>query len=202
MLYFLEHILRPLSDVTGKVVLFYNNYRENGLTSFMKIPVLCTATQPALEYVENKLEVNPDGEIIDNLNEVITAFKRVEIIDQATGIAMNNNHIAGLAGLLHDMGKFTDSFRTYILEAVQNPDHPPKRGSIDHSTAGGKLLYELYHQERRQLNTSLLASYLTSDRFCQLFHFKKMCFYQLMLLISLSDMRNEIHRGSPYLLFV
>ncbi|MEW9701839.1 CRISPR-associated helicase Cas3' [Paenibacillus sp. SI8] len=54
-------------------------------------------------------------------------------------------HIAGLAGMLHDMGKYTHEFRDYIIEAVRNPDSPPKRGSVDHSTAGGKLLYRLFH---------------------------------------------------------
>ncbi|SFS81985.1 CRISPR-associated helicase/endonuclease Cas3 [Paenibacillus sp. 453mf] len=88
---------------------------------------------------------------------VETHLLEVKKLAESIGSKIGAAHIAGLAGLLHDMGKFTDSFRTYILEAVQNPDHPPKRGSIDHSTAGGKLLYELYHQERRQLNTSLLA---------------------------------------------
>ncbi|MEK5060669.1 CRISPR-associated helicase/endonuclease Cas3 [Paenibacillus sp. FSL H7-0326] len=86
-------------------------------------------------------------------SHLLEVKKLAESIGSKIGVA----HIAGLAGLLHDMGKFTDRFRTYILEAVQNPDHPPKRGSVDHSTAGGKLLYELYHQEGRQLNTALLA---------------------------------------------
>ncbi|MBW8351041.1 CRISPR-associated helicase Cas3' [Bacillus sp. IITD106] len=54
-------------------------------------------------------------------------------------------HLAGLAGLLHDLGKFTVEFRDYILEAINNPESPPKRGSVDHSTAGGKLLFDFFH---------------------------------------------------------
>ncbi|GER68667.1 CRISPR-associated helicase/endonuclease Cas3 [Weizmannia acidilactici] len=54
-------------------------------------------------------------------------------------------HITGLAALLHDLGKYTGAFRNYILEAVNHPDLPPKRGSVDHSTAGGKLLFEMFH---------------------------------------------------------
>jgi len=46
--------------------------------------------------------------------------------------------------MLHDMGKYTDAFRNYILAAVNNPSFPPKRGSVDHSTAGGKFLYNLF----------------------------------------------------------
>lgn len=66
---------------------------------------------------------------------------------ESYGEKIGVKHIAGLAGLLHDMGKFTLEFRTYILDAVNNPDNPPRRGSVDHSTAGGKLLFELYHNE-------------------------------------------------------
>lgn len=63
------------------------------------------------------------------------------------GEKIDVKHIAGLAGLLHDLGKYTEEFRNYILEAVQNPDNPPKRGSVDHSTAGGRLLFEMFHQQ-------------------------------------------------------
>lgn len=56
-------------------------------------------------------------------------------------------HITGLAGVLHDMGKFSREFVSYIKEAIENPDSPPKRGSVDHSTAGGKLLFELFHHK-------------------------------------------------------
>ncbi|QUL56059.1 CRISPR-associated helicase Cas3' [Paenibacillus tritici] len=61
------------------------------------------------------------------------------------GEKLGVRHIAGLAGLLHDLGKYTEEFRTYILEAVNNPDAPPRRGSVDHSTAGGKLLFDWFH---------------------------------------------------------
>lgn len=69
----------------------------------------------------------------------------VKAVAESFGSKMEVSHIAGLAGMLHDMGKYTDTFRNYILEAVNNPDSPPKRGSVDHSTAGGKLLYNLFH---------------------------------------------------------
>ena len=47
-----------------------------------------------------------------------------------------------LAGLLHDMGKYSDVFQRYINLAKINPDQAI-RGSVDHSTAGGKMIAEL-----------------------------------------------------------
>lgn len=64
---------------------------------------------------------------------------------ESYGAKIGIRHITGLAGMLHDLGKYTEKFQDYIRLAVQNPDNPPKRGSVDHSTAGGKLLYNLFH---------------------------------------------------------
>lgn len=69
----------------------------------------------------------------------------VMVLAEAYGEKLGIKHITGLAGMLHDLGKYTVEFREYILEAVNNPDSPPARGSVDHSTAGGKLLYQLFH---------------------------------------------------------
>lgn len=71
----------------------------------------------------------------------------VKNLAEAFGDKIGVKHLTGLAGMLHDLGKYTNEFRDYILEAAGNPDSPPKKGSVDHSTAGGKLLYELFHSE-------------------------------------------------------
>ncbi|GBF74459.1 CRISPR-associated helicase/endonuclease Cas3 [Paenibacillus sp. 598K] len=55
-------------------------------------------------------------------------------------------HVTGLAGLLHDLGKLTPQFRDYLWNAVFHPDKAPRRGEVDHSTAGGKLLFDRLHQ--------------------------------------------------------
>ncbi|WEG12329.1 CRISPR-associated helicase Cas3' [Pullulanibacillus sp. KACC 23026] len=65
--------------------------------------------------------------------------------------------LAGLAGWLHDTGKYSDEFRDYIIEAVNNPDHPPKKGSVDHSTAGGKILYNKLHLQDTSVAEKLIA---------------------------------------------
>jgi len=74
---------------------------------------------------------------------------QVKQLAEEIGAKIGIRHITGLAGLLHDLGKYSEDFRNYIIEAVNNPDQPPKRGSVDHSTAGGKLLYDLFHDDSK-----------------------------------------------------
>ncbi|HJV45798.1 MAG TPA: CRISPR-associated helicase Cas3', partial [Bacillota bacterium] len=64
---------------------------------------------------------------------------------ESYGEKMGIKHVAGLSGLLHDLGKLTKEFQTYIIEVLNTPDSPPKRGSVDHSTVGGRLLYSRFH---------------------------------------------------------
>lgn len=70
----------------------------------------------------------------------------VKDLAERSGKKLNLKHVAGLAGMLHDMGKYTNQFRNYIIAATSDSSDPkPKRGEVDHSTAGGKLLYECFH---------------------------------------------------------
>jgi CRISPR-associated endonuclease/helicase Cas3 len=43
--------------------------------------ILCTATQPALDYTERKLLLDENSEIIQNLSDIFEAFKRTRIVD-------------------------------------------------------------------------------------------------------------------------
>lgn len=67
-----------------------NFLKEHGSSSI----VLCTATQPALQFVEQKLEMAEDAEMISDIDQVIDAFKRVELIDKATERAWNTEQLA------------------------------------------------------------------------------------------------------------
>lgn len=73
------------------------------------------------------------------------------------GVKLKIKYLAGLATLLHDFGKATPEFFDYIYTAVHDPDNARARGSVDHSTAGGKFLYDLYHQEKSSSYEKLLA---------------------------------------------
>ncbi|QQE75937.1 CRISPR-associated helicase Cas3' [Brevibacillus composti] len=78
------------------------------------------------------------------------------------GEKIGARHLAGLAGWLHDLGKNTKGFLKYIQEAAANPDAPPRRGSIDHSTAGGRLLYRRYHQKAKTVEDKLAAEWIAN----------------------------------------
>lgn len=77
---------------------------------------------------------------------LVDHLKEVQHIAEGIGEKIGLKHVVGLAGMLHDMGKFSDAFQDYLREAVANPEQPPKRGSVDHSTAGGKFLIEQFHR--------------------------------------------------------
>lgn len=50
---------------------------------------------------------------------------------------------AYLAGLLHDMGKYSDQYNAYLCKAVAGED--VRRGSVNHTFAGVRFLLENYH---------------------------------------------------------
>ncbi|GED28196.1 CRISPR-associated helicase/endonuclease Cas3 [Brevibacillus agri] len=81
----------------------------------------------------------------------------VKALAESIGEKIGVKHIAGLAGMLHDMGKYTEEFKDYIIKAVENPGEPPKRGSVDHSTAGGRLLYQKFHTGNPSRGSWILA---------------------------------------------
>lgn len=91
------------------------------------------------------------------IQSVETHLLEVKQLAETLGEKFGIKHVTGLAGMLHDLGKFSDDFRNYILEAIENPDAPPKRGSVDHSTAGGKLLFHLFHEKNIDKNKALVA---------------------------------------------
>ncbi|WP_337017840.1 CRISPR-associated helicase Cas3' [Oceanobacillus massiliensis] len=99
-------------------------------------------------------------EIDSKIQTVKEHLLEVRDLAESYGEKIGIKHVTGLAGLLHDLGKYTFEFRTYILDAVNNPEAPPKRGSVDHSTAGGKLLHESLHSKeavKRNIYKGVLA---------------------------------------------
>lgn len=99
----------------------------------------------------------------DNAEQsVVDHLRNVQTLAEERGAKIGLKHAAGLAGILHDMGKFSEAFQTYIKEAQNNPQKPPQRGSVDHSTAGGKLIYEKYQGTSYQPLAEVMSNVIIS----------------------------------------
>lgn len=72
------------------------------------------------------------------------------------GKKINLGKTCYLAGLIHDLGKYSFEFQEYLKRAVKNPESVII-GSVDHSTAGGQILYEYCHQPNSNGFQLLLA---------------------------------------------
>lgn len=97
-----------------------------------------------------------DGEI----QTVQDHLEGVSLLSEKFGKKVGVENLAGIAGLLHDLGKNTEEFKSYIEEAVKNPDNPPAKGSVDHSTAGGMLLYKLFHNKHNNSWEKLTSEWI------------------------------------------
>lgn len=70
------------------------------------------------------------------------------------GKSVNLSKTAELAGFLHDLGKFSNAFKSYLIDVVI---HQKKIAPhIDHSTAGAKYLYERFGQSDNIFQTYLI----------------------------------------------
>ena len=66
---------------------------------------------------------------------------------------------AHLIGILHDLGKCTAEFSTYLEWCREHPGDFSRRGTVDHASAGGQLLHRRYgrHSEDGQLAADMMA---------------------------------------------
>lgn len=96
-----------------------------------------------MEYIAHIRQ--KDGKV-QTVQEHLTG---VQQLCEQYGDKIGMKYLAGLSGLLHDLGKYTKEFKEYIQEAVENPDMPPRKGSVDHSTAGGRLVYQRYYNTQK-----------------------------------------------------
>lgn len=89
---------------------------------------------------------------------LVEHLRGVQQIAEQFGEKIGLKHVAGLAGLLHDLGKYTDAFQNYIHQAAFHPERSEKkRGEVDHSTAGGRLLFSMLHTSENTFYEKLLA---------------------------------------------
>lgn len=69
----------------------------------------------------------------------------VSIMAKEYGSKISLSATSELIGILHDMGKETKIFDSYIHYCSMNPNDKSLRGTINHSTAGAKFIYDNFY---------------------------------------------------------
>lgn len=68
----------------------------------------------------------------------------VAVLCEQFGAKIGLPHTAKLIGNIHDMGKTTEEFNTYIHYSAAHPEDKAEKGKIDHSTAGARFVFDKY----------------------------------------------------------
>lgn len=85
-------------------------------------------------------------------------LETVSLLAKEYGKKAGFQSMAQLSGLLHDMGKNTQAFSTYIENAVKETGEPLEK--IDHSTAGAKYLFENYYVDVPKTEEDAIANFV------------------------------------------
>lgn len=79
----------------------------------------------------------------DEIQSVCMHCRRTAEYASAAMQTVGLSQSAYLAGLLHDMGKYTDAFRNYLIRRTNGEN--VRTGSVNHTFAGVRFLLEGYH---------------------------------------------------------
>lgn len=71
-------------------------------------------------------------------------LRHVAGLMSASAEAAGLSSTAYLIGILHDLGKCSEAFAEYLSWSHAHPGDYSRRGSVDHSSAGGQLLMQRY----------------------------------------------------------
>jgi len=77
-------------------------------------------------------------------------LKNVALLTSKNAKSIGLEKLGYLLGLLHDCGKYTQIFDQYLERAVCDPKNA-KRGSVNHTTSGAKLIFDNYHNQPDKL---------------------------------------------------
>lgn len=95
---------------------------------------------------------------IKNSERKQTIEKHLNNVSECTSTALASLHLTNLGkicGLLHDMGKFSPEFQTYIRQ-----EEKYAKGSVNHSAAGASYIYQKFYQTAESIWEKLTAQLL------------------------------------------
>ena len=95
-------------------------------------------------HIERKRLLFPAHLRDDGIIQTVAQHCRetAEIASKALG-PLGLSTMAKMAGLMHDAGKTTDKYKTYITEAAAG--RPVRRGSVNHTFAGVQYMLKTFH---------------------------------------------------------
>jgi CRISPR-associated endonuclease/helicase Cas3 len=101
--------------------------------------------------------INP---ITSGKQSVKEHLENVSHLSMEYGAKISLEATCKLIGILHDMGKETKKFDAYIKYSAEHPQDKSLRGTINHSTAGAKYIYDTFYKSNdpyEQLTAQLMA---------------------------------------------
>lgn len=90
----------------------------------------------------------------------------VSKISMENGAKISLGATGELTGMLHDIGKGTEKFNAYLHYCLANPKDKSLRGSVDHSTAGAKFIYDNFYSTNDSDPYKKLAAQIISLAIC------------------------------------
>lgn len=78
------------------------------------------------------------------VQSVAEHLQNVSTMSKMFGEKVSLQSTSELVGLLHDVGKGTKKFNAYIKYSSANPEDRTLKGTVNHSTAGAKFIYDSY----------------------------------------------------------
>ncbi len=91
--------------------------------------------------------INPTTKQEQSVNEHLC---NVSKMSTEYGAKISLGATGELIGILHDMGKGTKKFNSYLRYCLLNPNDKSLQGTVDHSTAGAKLIYDNFYNTTDQ----------------------------------------------------
>ncbi len=87
----------------------------------------------------HRAHIHPDSKKEQTLAEHCINVSR---LCESFGAKIGLGETAGLTGLLHDAGKGKDEYETYLRYSIEHPEDHSKKGTVNHSAAGAKYIFD------------------------------------------------------------
>ncbi|MFZ5354131.1 MAG: CRISPR-associated endonuclease Cas3'', partial [Bacillota bacterium] len=89
--------------------------------------------------------INPYNSEVQSVKQHL---KNVSELSREYAAKISLPTVGELIGLLHDLGKICERFNNYLHYSHSHPEDKSLRGTVNHSTAGAKLIYDSFFHSK------------------------------------------------------